>query len=87
MDIAPSTTLFETLYADVLDFLTTTPTPEQIIEFQPSESLKQRMSELLELNRHDRLGTQERQELDEFLRLNHFMSMLKLHARQKLAGQ
>ncbi len=81
MGTAPPTMLFE----DILDFLASTPTPEQIIAFEPSETLKQRLSYLLDQNRHDVLSADERAELDEFLRMNHFMNMLKLRARQKLA--
>jgi hypothetical protein len=82
MATVPSAVLFE----DILDFLASTPTPEQIIAFEPSEALKQRLADLLEQNRHDALSEDQRAELDEFLRMNHFMNMLKLRARQKLAG-
>lgn len=82
MATVPSAVLFE----DILDFLASTPTPEQIIAFEPSEALKQHLAYLLEQNRHDTLSEDQRVELDEFLRMNHFMTMLKLRARQKLAG-
>ena len=81
MATVPATALFE----DILDFLASTPTPEQLIAFEPSEALKQQLAYLLEQNRHDALSSNERVELDEFLRMNHFMNMLKLRARQKLA--
>lgn len=80
MAFAPTDTLFDS----VLDFLASTPTPEQIIDFQPPEPLQKRLSELLELNRTQRLTGAEQTELDEFLRMNRFMSRLKLKARQKL---
>ena len=76
----PSAILFD----DVIDFLASAPTPEQISAFEPSESLKQRLAYLLEQNRHDVLSSKERSGLDEFLRMNHFMNMLKLRARAKL---
>jgi hypothetical protein len=44
---APTDTLFDT----VLDFLASTPTPEQIITYQPPEALQQRLSDLLDQNR------------------------------------
>lgn len=77
----------EALFAEVIDFLASTPTPEQIIAFKPSDQLEQRLSYLLEQNRHDALAVEERSELDEFLRMNHFMNMLKIRARQKLAEE
>ena len=76
----------ETLFAEIIDFLASTPTPEAILAFKPSARLEQRLSDLLEQNRQETLTAEERGELDEFMRMNHFMNMLKIRARQKLAG-
>jgi hypothetical protein len=78
--------LFQTnsLTEDVLDFLASTLSAEEVIAFQPSETVKQRSSYLLEQNRHDVLTDDEQNELDEFMRMNHFVDMLKIRARQKL---
>jgi hypothetical protein len=76
----------ETLFAEIIDFLASTPTPEAILAFKPSDRLEQRLSDLLEQNRQETLTAEERGELDEFMRMNHFMNMLKIRARQKLAG-
>ena len=70
---------------EVLILLASTPTPEQIIEFQPSAAMQERVSQLLAANRSGTLTTDERAELDEVSRLEHFMRMLKATARQKLA--
>jgi len=75
----------DTLLAEILDFLASTPTPETIIAFKPSDRLERRLSYLLDQNRQAALTAEERGELDECLRLNHFMNMLKIRARQKLA--
>lgn len=82
MAIAPEISLFD----EILDFLASTPTPEQIIAFQPPDTLQERLSQLLEQNRRGRLSAQEQDELDEFLWMNRFMSRLKLRARKKLAS-
>ena len=73
----------DTLFSEIIDFLASTPTPEHIIAFKPSDQLEQRLSDLLTKNRADSLSVEEREELDEFLRMNHFMNMLKIRARQK----
>lgn len=73
------------LFDEVVDFLASGPDSAAIIAFQPSEMLKQRLSYLLERNRQDMLSVEERSELDEFTRMNHFMNMLRVRARQKLA--
>lgn len=75
----------KTLFSEVLDFLASTPTPEQIIAFAPSPALQERARYLLEQNRSAVLTPEEHAELDEFARMNHFMSMLKIRARRKLA--
>ncbi len=74
-----------TLFSEVLDFLASTPTPEQIIAFTPSTTLQDRAHYLLAQNRDETLTAEENTELDEFTRMNHFMSMLKIRARKKLA--
>lgn len=76
-----------TLFDEVLDFLASTPTPEQIIAFHPSEALQIRLRELLDRNQNALLTAEEQAELDEFSRINHFMAMLKIRARKKLAAE
>jgi hypothetical protein len=73
-----------TLFDEVIDFLSSAPTSEEIIAFQPSEALKERSHYLFERNRQDALTLEEQHELDEFMRLNHFVNMLKIRAQQKL---
>jgi len=82
MEAIPSPALFDS----ILDFLASTPTPEQIVAYQPSEALNQRLHELLDKNQRETITEAERAELDEFLRMNHFLKMLKIKARHKLAA-
>ena len=74
----------ETLFDGVLDFLASSPTAEELVNYQPPAALQQRLSELLHKNRNVRLTDSEAEELDEFLRMNRFMSRLKLKARLRL---
>lgn len=77
----------DNLFDEVLDLLASTPTPEQIIEFRPSDALQQRAHDLLEKNREEGLSAEEQAELEEFSRMNHFMSMLKIRARKRIASE
>jgi hypothetical protein len=70
---------------EVYDFLTSQPTPEQIIAFHPSPEAEERLHYLLDVNRTDRLTKEEQVELDEYLKLEHFVRMVKIKAREKLA--
>jgi hypothetical protein len=72
------------IYAEVYKFLVSSPTPQQIIDFRASEDTQVRVRELLAANRESRLTPDELAELDEFERVNHFVSMLKIYARQQL---
>jgi hypothetical protein len=82
MAISPEVSLFD----EILDFLASTPTPEQIITFQPPDPLQERLSQLLEQNRRGSLSADEQDELNEFLWVNRFMSRLRLRARKKLVS-
>lgn len=73
----------DTLFSEIIDFLASTPTPEDIVAFKPSDRLEQRLTYLLDKNRDETLTLDERTQLDEFLRMNHFMNMLKIRAREK----
>jgi len=69
---------------EILEFLASSPTAQQSIDYLPPIILQQRLSELLDKNRASRLTEAEAQELGEFLRLNRFMSRLKMKARERL---
>ncbi len=68
---------------EVLDFLASTPTPQNIIDYQPSKALAERSHYLHDRNRHDGLTDAERGEFEELRRLDHFMNQLKIRARLK----
>lgn len=72
------------VFNEVYDFLLSSPTAQQIISFRPSEATQTRIRGLLERHKEDMLTDDERIELDEFLRVEHFVRMLKIKARQKL---
>ena len=72
------------IYAEVYQFLVSSPTPEQIINFHASEVVQTRVHDLLAANRENRLTPDDQAELDEFERVNHFVSMLKIYALQQI---
>jgi hypothetical protein len=69
---------------ELYDFLTSQPTPEQIVAMRPSQRAQERMRYLLDANEKGSLTAEETAELDSYMRLEHFVRMLKIHARQKL---
>ena len=66
--------------------LVSSPSLEAIIAFRPSETT-QHIRELLAANDEGQLSAEGKIELDEFASVEHFVRMLKAHARVKLANQ
>jgi hypothetical protein len=75
------------LFAELIDFLISSPTPEQIVAFAPSQPLQDKLDYLLDLNRQHKITADHRAELEELLRVDQLVSALKDRAQQKLAGQ
>ncbi len=71
---------------EILDFLATAPTKEQILAFKISDELQLRVSFLLDKNTEAGLTEQENAELDEIIRLDRFMSRLKVRVKKQRNG-
>jgi hypothetical protein len=69
------------LYREVIDFLATNPSPEQIIAFKISPAAQERLEELLDKNREEGLTADEAAELDAYLQARDLMVFLKANAR------
>ena len=67
-------------YAEVLDFLITRPTPEQIAAFKVSVEAQERIRTLLDKNREGTLTETETAELNLYEQLEHMMILLKAKA-------
>jgi len=80
MAIPTPTTAFD----EIIDFLSSAPSKEAIIAYQPPQQLQKRMHDLMQKNRQDNLSSDEQVELDEFLRMNRFMSRLQARTKQQL---
>ena len=80
MNLVPAETLFD----EITDFLISNPTTKEIIAFQASDVLNQRLHYLLDENKSDHLSEDEKIELDTFLKIGHLLTMLKAKARLKL---
>lgn len=72
---------------EVMDFLLSGPTPEQVLALRPSEVAQERLRYLLDGNRNHVLNDDERAELEAYSQLEHFVRRLKVRAREKLASE
>jgi hypothetical protein len=64
-------------YQYILEFLASSPTPEQIANFRPTPEMCERLQTLLARSKAGILTLTENQELDEFSKIEHFIIMLK----------
>ena len=67
-------------YQEMIDFLASGPTPEQIITHRPSIVFQERLAELLDKNREEDLTEAESAELDSYEQIDDLMSLLKASA-------
>lgn len=72
---------------EVFDFLLSAPSPEAVLALRPSEQAQERLRYLLDANRNGSLNDAERAELDEVLKLEHFVRGLKIRAAELLASR
>lgn len=72
------------VYDEFAEFVTSSPTLEQIINFRLSPAAEERINELLDANRNRALTAEEQAELDEALRVEHLMRIVKIRAYARL---
>ncbi|MBI5666900.1 MAG: hypothetical protein HZC41_02745 [Chloroflexi bacterium] len=72
-------------YDELIDFLTSSPSPEQIVTFSPSPITQARVKYLLLRKRAGSMTASERAELDEFNRIEYLMRRLINEARRKIS--
>ena len=76
-------TLATATATEVIEFLSTEPTPQDVLNYHVSDRAQAQLQRLLALNAVGMLGEAEQQELDELQRIEHIMIMLKA----QVAGQ
>jgi len=72
-------------YLEIIEFIAAGTTPQEVADFQPSPEAQQRVAELMEREREQRLSPEEKAELDHFMELEHILRMAKARARQILS--
>jgi hypothetical protein len=69
------------VFEEMIDFLVSSPTPDQMIDYTISTRAQERLAELLNKNREETLSEAENAELDVFEQVDYVMSSLKARAR------
>ncbi|WP_437729774.1 hypothetical protein [Sorangium sp. So ce1335] len=70
--------------SDILEFLASLPTPEEVLALRPSPQLQARTSELLEKNRSVGLSPAEDEEWQRYQAVEHLVRLAKAKAALKL---
>jgi hypothetical protein len=73
------------VYEEVIDFIAEGTTPDSIIAFQPSETAKQRVADLIRREKTTGLTSDETSELNHYMELEHLMRLAKARARKNIA--
>ncbi|HVO43972.1 MAG TPA: hypothetical protein VMT34_15185 [Aggregatilineales bacterium] len=75
------------VYDEFVDFMTSLPSLNEIVEYTISPTAQARVNELLTANRNRRLTDAEVAELDDYERLEHMIRRAKMRAFEKLNQQ
>lgn len=74
------------VYDEFVEFITSTPTLQQIADYQLTVAAEARIDDLLTRNNTGDIVEEELAELDDYLRIEHLIRMAKIRAREKLAA-
>jgi hypothetical protein len=69
--------------SELVGFLSNGPTPRRVASYKVSERSQKRLRRLLALNQSSLLSEEEQAELEEIETLEHFVTMLKIQAREQ----
>ncbi len=72
------------VYEEVIEFIAAGATPQQVVDFRPSELLQERVKSLVVRHRAGELSVAEQEELNQYLMLEHVMRLAKARARKHL---
>jgi hypothetical protein len=72
------------VYEEIVDFIASGTTPQSTIDFKLSENTQERLEDLVYLQKQGKLSSDEQQELDNFLVIEHIMRLAKARAYKYL---
>ena len=72
---------------EIVDFIASGTTPDQVASFRPSEESKAEVAELIHKEKTAGLSAEEKASLNIYLQLEHIMRLAKARAHQNLAHE
>lgn len=74
-------------YQEIVDFIASGTTPQNLVDFCPSEDAKERIADLIHREKTTGLTPEETAELNHCLQLEHLMRLAKSRARHYLKNE
>ncbi len=74
-------------YEEFVDFIAAGSTPQDVVNFRPSEQAQARVADLIQRQKSSGLSAEETAELNQYLQIEHLMRLAKARARQRLAHE
>lgn len=74
-------------YEEVIEFIAAGTSPDSLISFKPSDAAKERVANLIQLEKTTGLSPDEESELEHYLQLEHIMRLAKARAHQYVANE
>lgn len=69
-------------YDEIVNFIASGTSPESVVSFQPSETVRERVGELIAREKESALSAEETTELNLYIQIEHIMRLAKARARQ-----
>jgi len=73
-------------YEEIIDWLASGFTPEDLVAYRPSEAVRERVADLIQQEKTVGLTPAEAEEMAHFLQLEHLLRLAKARARHRLAA-
>ena len=73
-------------YEEIVEFIASGTTPSNVAAFRPSEETKQRVADLIQLEKRSEISPEEESELNHYLQLEHLMRLAKARAHQHIGN-
>lgn len=73
------------VYEEIIDRIALSTGPKDIVSFRASDATNERVADLVRKEKDASLTAEEKSELEEYLRLEHIMRMVKARARLHLS--
>lgn len=74
-------------YEEVIEFIAAGTRPSSLIAFQPSDTVKERVTDLIHREKTTGLSPDEKSELEHYMQLEHLMRLAKARARQYIGSE